>query len=83
MELIYSLLLASILLISCINHEGVNKTLSLSGENRAELEKVLAHYKKSGEGKKYRAACYLIDNMKYHGSYGKIESLVFPMLMIY
>ena len=75
MRLIYSLLFASTLLVSCINHAGVDKTLSLAGENRSELEKVLAYYKKSGERKKYRAACYLIDNMKYHGSYGKIEYL--------
>ena len=75
MRLIYSLLLASTLLVSCINHAGVDKTLSLAGENRTELEKVLTHYKNSGERKKYRAACYLIDNMKYHGSYGKIEYL--------
>ena len=75
MRLIYSLLFASTLLVSCINHAGVDKTLSLAGENRAELEKVLTHYKNSGERKKYRAACYLIDNMKYHGSYGKIEYL--------
>ena len=43
MRLIYSLLLASTLLVSCINHAGVDKTLSLAGENRTELEKVLTH----------------------------------------
>ncbi len=75
MRIIYSLLLTSTLLVSCVNHSGVDKTLSLAGENRAELEKVLKHYKMSGECKKYRAACFLIDNMKYHGSYGKIEYL--------
>ena len=69
------LIIANFIILSCVNQEGVDKTLSLAGDNRTELEQVLAHYKNRGERKKYRAACYLIDNMKYHGSYGKIEYL--------
>jgi hypothetical protein len=69
------LLIINVFIFSCTNNKGVNETLSLAGDNRTELEQVLAHYKNRGERKKYRAACYLIDNMKYHGSYGKIEYL--------
>lgn len=35
--------------------------LSLAGENRVELERVLDHYR--GDRKKYKAACFLIENM--------------------
>ena len=37
--------------------------LSLAGENRVELEKVLAHYR--GDRKKYKAACFLIENQYF------------------
>lgn len=48
--------------------------LTLSGENRAELEKVLDYYSHDPvDSLKYRAAEFLIENLPYHYSYeGKI-----------
>ncbi len=37
--------------------------LNESGENRTELEKVLGRYNNVGDSLKYRAACFLIENM--------------------
>ena len=42
----------------------VNEALALAGGNRAELQKVLNHYRSCSDGKKYDAACYLIANMR-------------------
>ena len=50
-----------LLLCSCVNNHRLSKALELAGSNRGELEKVLIHYKDSGE--KYKAACFLIENM--------------------
>ena len=45
----------------------VEQALKLAGDNRGELEKVLDHYGKQPEdGLKYKAACFLIENMPYH-----------------
>ena len=41
------------LLCSCVNNHLLSKALELAGSNRGELEKVLIHYKDSGE--KYKA----------------------------
>ena len=41
--------------------------LEYAGSNRVELEKVLEHYKDSNL--KYRAACFLIENMPKYYSY--------------
>lgn len=46
--------------------EGVKSTLIKAGANRAELEKVLAHYQ--NDELKYKAACFLISNMDAHYS---------------
>lgn len=44
--------------------------LLLAGENRPELEKVLDRYKaEPADSLKYRAACFLIENMPWHYSY--------------
>lgn len=41
--------------------------LCLAEENKAELEKVLRRYKNStADSLKYKAACFLIENMPYH-----------------
>lgn len=45
-----------LLLCSCVNNHRLSKALELAGSNRGELEKVLIHYKDSGE--KYKAACF-------------------------
>jgi hypothetical protein len=44
--------------------------LKLAGVNRSELEKVLAHYSQNpADSLKYKAACFLIENMIYYYSY--------------
>lgn len=44
--------------------------LEFAGENRFELEKVLLHYSRNPEDSlKYKAACFLIENMPYHYFY--------------
>jgi hypothetical protein len=49
--------------------DDVNSTISIAGENKSELKKVLDHYKKiPGDSLKYKAACFLIENMKWHFS---------------
>ena len=50
----------------------MEQTLSQAGKNRSELEKVLRHYREHPEDSlKYQAACFLIDNMKWHLSTGQ------------
>jgi hypothetical protein len=45
----------------------LEQVLALAGENRGELEKVLTRYQQSPEDSlKYRAACFLIENMPYY-----------------
>lgn len=57
-----------VLLYSCSPYpEEVKKTLTLSGNNKQELIKVLEHYKDSDQ-LKFKAACFLISNMPYHKS---------------
>lgn len=46
-------IIASLLLCE---QPSLSKALELAGSNRGELEKVLIHYKDSGE--KYKAACF-------------------------
>lgn len=52
----------------------LEKALIMAGENRTELEKVLNHYRKNtNDSLKYKAACFLIENMPYYYYYeGKI-----------
>lgn len=46
------------------------KSLSAAGENRSELEKVLAHYAQNkSDSLKWKAACFLIENMPAHYAY--------------
>lgn len=65
-------IILSIVFISC-NPKTVKpsnrltQALSMAGENRSELEKVLAYYE--NDLLKYRAAVFLIENMPYHYSY--------------
>ena len=61
-----------ILIFSCCNDKDnkLNMALNMAGENRKELKKVLAHYKANpADSLKYKAACFLIENMQWH--YGK------------
>ena len=48
----------------------LEEALQFAGDNRSEMEKVLAHYQKNpGDSLKYRAAVFLIENMPGHYSY--------------
>ena len=56
--------------MSCDN--VLNQSLELAGDNRQELEKVLTYFEDDKDPLKYEAACFLIENMPYHGTfYGK------------
>ena len=56
-----------LLLCASCQPDRLNTALELAGENRAELEKVLAHYEGDEEG--YLAARFLIENMPRWYSY--------------
>lgn len=46
---------------------GVEASLKMAGKNKKELKKVLHHYKKKqADSLKYKATCFLIDQMKWH-----------------
>jgi hypothetical protein len=58
--------------VSCTNKNESNlqNALKLAGPNKKELKKVLSHYKKDpADSLKYKAACFMIENMQWH--YGK------------
>lgn len=56
------------LMSGCISRpDRLEYALEFAGKNRTELEKVLEHYK--GDTMKYRAACFLIENMTHCYSY--------------
>ena len=62
-------LLVCLCLINCGQSkypQDVTRVLKEAGKNRAELEKVLDHYRESADSLKYQAACYLIANMEGH-----------------
>jgi hypothetical protein len=55
------------LLFSCNRNSRLEHALELAGKNRTELEQVLNHYKNRPADKlKYKAACFLIENMRIH-----------------
>ena len=54
----------------------LESVLMSAGANRAELEKVLGYYSEHpADSLKYRAACYLIENMPYHYSFSDTSLL--------
>ena len=60
----------SFLSISCTPRvDRLEYALCLSGDNRPELEKVLARYSSPEDSLKYRAAVFLIENMPGRGYY--------------
>lgn len=64
----FFLIVVVLFLCSCMGTEDrLERALTLAGENRTELEKVLKYYK--GDSLKYKAACFLIENMPYHYGY--------------
>ena len=68
-HIFYSLFWA-LLIVACSRYPAnVERVLKHAGDNRAELEKVLEHYNKRRKDKlKYKAACFLIENMPYYYS---------------
>jgi hypothetical protein len=79
---IYACLL--LLLFSCKEKQtdSLMQALTLAGENRPELEKVLAHYRENpSDSLKYRAAVFLIENMQGH--YSVDPSLIEKIQPIY
>ena len=62
-----SILLWAGCLLSC--DRLPEQALQQAGENRAEMEKVLAHFKDDPDPLKYRAAKFLIENMPYNYTY--------------
>ncbi len=82
-----TIVIAFILSASCSNSDNkLESVLTLSGENRPELEKVLDYYSAApNDSLKYKAARFLIENMPGHYSYryDDIESLYHEVDSIY
>ena len=70
-NLIFSLLFGVLLCGSCRKeNDYLENVLRLAGNNRSELETVLNHYSQNpADSLKYRAACFLIENMPEHYSF--------------
>lgn len=64
---LYSMIL--VIFTACHRDAKLEKSLSISGKNRVELEKVLMHYKNDSDILKLKAAKFLICNMPNHNSY--------------
>jgi len=69
----FTLLLLCCVLLSCSKQElktPLSIALELAGENQIELQKVLDRYNKCPQDSlKYKAACFLIENMPYYFYY--------------
>lgn len=65
-----SILWILLLLTSCMElPEGVQQSLDLAGSNKSQLKKVLRHYHwHEADSLKFKAALFLIDQMKWHGN---------------
>lgn len=63
----YILFLVFLTCVAC--DRKMKQVLLLAGDNRAELELVLSHFKNSPDPLKYRSAKFLIENMPYNYSY--------------
>ena len=59
-------------MLSCTRNPGLERTFQRAGGNRAELEKVLRHYE--GDGRKHRAALFLLERMA--DCYGYADPLI-------
>lgn len=66
MPKVYSVLTAiSIILLSACNN-SMEVAITAAGNNGNELEIVLNHFKENPNSLKYRAACFIIENISYH-----------------
>lgn len=61
----------------------LTEALVLSGENRKELLHVLEHYEHDEDTLKYKAACFLIENMRWHKSYRKVQHVDLKIPKLY
>jgi len=61
------LIITCIVFYSCSHYSpDIEAVLKQAGGNRGELEKTLMHYRQNpADSLKYKAACFLIENMKY------------------
>ncbi|MDR0559061.1 MAG: discoidin domain-containing protein [Prevotellaceae bacterium] len=76
----YIIFIAVVLFVSCRQSLRLEQALTLAGDNRAELETVLAHYKENpADSLKYRAAVFLIENMPIHYYMEENRELYFLM----
>ena len=75
MKNLITLYIISFVLFSCSKYpKEVELTLEQAGDNRKELEKVLDIYKtNTKDSLKYKAAIFLIKNMKNHQSFKQIK----------
>lgn len=55
--------------VNCTDESRLDVALKKAGKNRVQLEKVLNHYITTGDNLKYKAACFLIENMPRYYSY--------------
>jgi hypothetical protein len=78
MKSLFPLLLFASILFACSQSSPLESALKFAGNNRQELEKTLNHYAANpADSLKYRAACFLIENMPYHYAYkNKTDEIV-------
>lgn len=71
LPLFFLCLCLSLTFSSCTRHPApVTEALRHAGPNRQELKQLLAHYAQNpADSLKYRAVCFLVENMRWH--YGK------------
>ena len=66
----YLQLVAVLLVLGCKSHSALELSLNFAKDNRNELEEVLDHYKREAKDSlKFKAACFLIENMPNYWSY--------------
>lgn len=69
-KLLFILSCLTSIIASCQDSSKLEKTLSVAGVNRIELEKTLSYYRDtSPDSLKFKAAVYLIENMITQYSY--------------
>ncbi len=56
-----------VIISSCSS--DIDFSLNLAGENKKELENVLAHFENDPNSLKYKAARFIIENLPYHSSF--------------
>ncbi|TKC57601.1 discoidin domain-containing protein [Pedobacter hiemivivus] len=73
--------LVCIVSMACSNtgDKPIEQALMLAGSNRPELERVLDHYHTAKDSLKYKAACFLIENMPSH-QYDEVHPKLFHIM---